>query len=48
MEPYERQKLADAFREVKIMADEKIIVQGDLGTDLFFLQDGQAYAKIGD
>ena len=44
MEPYERQKLADAFKEVKVKAEEFIIREGDSGSDLFLLREGQAIA----
>jgi len=37
MEPYERSKLSDAFKEIKVAAGLKIITQGDAGSDLFLL-----------
>ena len=44
MEPYERSKLSDAFREIKFKRDEFIIREGEAGNDLFLLQDGEAKA----
>ena len=44
MEPYERSKLADAFKEVSIKAGEFIIREGEPGNDLFLLQEGEAVA----
>lgn len=37
MEPYERSKLSDAFKEIKIRANHHIIKQGDAGNDLYLL-----------
>ena len=37
MEPYERSKLTDAFREVNFKKGEFIIREGEAGTDLFLL-----------
>lgn len=44
MEPYERAKLADAFKQVTFKADENIITEGEPGNDLFLLQVGEAIA----
>ena len=44
MEPYERQKLADAFTEQTFYAGEYIIREGDQGDDLFLMQEGRAVA----
>ena len=44
MEPYERSKLSDAFKEVSVKADEFIIKEGDAGSDLFILREGEAIA----
>lgn len=44
MEPYERAKLADAFKQVTFKAGETIITEGQPGNDLFLLQDGEAFA----
>lgn len=44
MDAYERQKLADAFRDVTFKADAVIIKEGDEGQDLFILQEGEAKA----
>lgn len=44
MEPYERSKLSDAFKEVQIKAGEYIIKEGDAGFDLFLLKEGEAKA----
>lgn len=44
MEPYERSKLSDAFREIKFKKDEFIIREGEAGNDLFLLQEGEAKA----
>ena len=46
MESYERSKLADAFTEVKVQAGDYIIHQGEDGSDLYLLQEGEAYASI--
>lgn len=37
MEPYERQKLSDAFKEIRVKKDEFIIRKGEAGNDLFLL-----------
>jgi CRP-like cAMP-binding protein len=37
MEPYERQKLADAFTELSFSAGEYIIKEGDQGDDLYLV-----------
>lgn len=44
MEPYERAKLADAFKEQRFASGEYIIKEGEPGNDLFLLQEGEAYA----
>lgn len=44
MEPYERSKLSDAFKEVTFKANEFIIKEGADGSDLFLLQEGEAVA----
>jgi cAMP-dependent protein kinase regulator len=44
MEPYERSKLSDAFKEVNVKANEFIIKEGDAGSDLFLIQEGEAFA----
>ncbi len=44
MEPYERSKLSDAFKEVRVKAGEFIIKEGDAGFDLFLLKEGEAIA----
>ena len=44
MEPYERSKLADAFKELKVSAGEAIIKEGEPGNDLYLLQEGEAIA----
>lgn len=44
MEPYERSKLADALKEVTFKAQEYIIREGDSGSDIFLLREGQAIA----
>lgn len=43
MEPYERSKLSDAFKDVAVEAGQTIIKQGDTGNDLYLLQEGEAY-----
>ena len=49
VDAYERSQIAEAFKEVKFKAGEAIITQGEEGRDLFFLEDGKAYAtKIFD
>lgn len=37
MEPYERSKLADAFKEQSFKAGDYIIKEGEPGNDLFLL-----------
>lgn len=37
MEPYERSKLSDAFKEIRIKKGEFIIKEGEAGNDLFLL-----------
>ena len=44
MEPYERSKLADAFKEQSYSAGAYIIKEGEPGNDLFLLQEGEAIA----
>jgi cAMP-dependent protein kinase regulator len=44
MEPYERSKLSDAFKELKFAAGDIIIREGDDGSDLYLVQDGEAVA----
>ena len=44
IEPYERSILADAFKEHTFAPDEYIIRQEEQGMDLFFLQEGEAFA----
>lgn len=43
MEPYERSKLSDAFKDINVVAGQEIIKQGDTGNDLYILQEGEAY-----
>lgn len=44
MEPYERSKLADAFKERAVKSGEYIIREGEPGNDLYLLQEGNAIA----
>jgi len=44
MEPYERAKLADAFKEVAVKAGDYIIRENEDGNDLYLLQEGKAHA----
>ncbi len=44
MEPYERSKLSDAFKQHSFKAGEFVIREGEPGTDLFLLQEGEAAA----
>ncbi len=44
MEPYERSKLADAFKEEKYGAGDYIIQEGDTGNVFYFIQEGEAVA----
>lgn len=46
MEPYERQKLADAFKEEHYKDGDYIISQGDQGNVFYFIETGAAYASI--
>ena len=44
MEPYERSKLADAFKEEFLAAGTTIIKEGDEGTVFYLIEDGEATA----
>lgn len=44
MEPYERSKLADAFKESTAAKGDYIIKEGEPGNDLYLLQSGSAIA----
>lgn len=44
MESYERQKLADAFKEEEFKGGEFIIREGDEGNVFYFIESGEAVA----
>lgn len=44
MEPYERSKLADAFKEDVFKPGEYVIKEGDTGNVFYFISDGEATA----
>lgn len=44
MEPYERSKLADAFKEYKFKAGDFIIKEGDAGNEFYLLEEGECIA----
>ena len=44
MDPYERGKIADAFKEVKFSAGDYVIREGDPGDTFYFLEEGDAEA----
>ena len=44
MEPYERSKLADAFKEETFSPGEYIIKEGEEGNTFYFIEHGEAHA----
>lgn len=52
MEPYERSKLADAFKEETFLAGTTIIKEGEEGTVFYLIENGEAVAtkimKVGE
>ena len=48
MDHYERSKLADAVKEMKVQAQEKIINQGDQGDIFYILVEGEAKATLNE
>jgi cAMP-dependent protein kinase regulator len=44
MEPYERSKLSDAFKQLSYKAGDYVIREGEPGNDLYLLQEGEAIA----
>jgi len=44
MDPYERSKIADVLKTVKLNANEYIITQGENGDIFYFIEEGQAVA----
>ena len=44
MEPYERSKLADAFKEEHYEAGSHIIKEGEEGNTFYFIESGEAIA----
>jgi len=44
MDAYERSKIADAAKRVKIPAGEYIVKQGEKGDTFYFIEEGEAYA----
>jgi len=45
MDDYERSQISEAFKDHKYTAGETIIKQGEEGTELYFLVEGQAIAS---
>lgn len=44
MEPYERSKLSDAFKQLSFKKGDFIIREGEPGNDLYLLEEGEAVA----
>ena len=44
MDPYERAKIADAFKEEKFSAGEFVIKEFDQGDTFYFVEEGDAVA----
>jgi cAMP-dependent protein kinase regulator len=44
MEPYERSKLADAFKEESYKAGDHIIKEGEEGNVFYFIESGECVA----
>ncbi len=44
MDPYERQKIADALKEEKYKKDEFVIKESDIGDKFFLICEGEAIA----
>eukprot|EP01016_Furgasonia_blochmanni_P022846 TRINITY_DN2481_c0_g1_i5.p4 TRINITY_DN2481_c0_g1~~TRINITY_DN2481_c0_g1_i5.p4 ORF type:complete len:131 (+),score=39.82 TRINITY_DN2481_c0_g1_i5:927-1319(+) len=44
MDPYERSKIADAFREFNFKAGDYVVKQGDQGDTFYFIEEGKAIA----
>lgn len=45
MEDYERCQISEAFKDQNFSAGDTIIKEGDVGMDLYFLVEGEAYAS---
>ena len=45
MDPYEKSKIVDAFKEVRYGADEYIVKEGDWGDVFYIIEEGKAIAK---
>ena len=48
LDPYEIQKLCEAFKPHEFSMGEKCIKQGDEGNSLYFVEEGELYAEIED
>jgi len=50
MDAYERSKIADAVKRVKIPAGEYVVRQGEKGDVFYLIEEGEAYAtkKVGE
>ena len=48
MDIYERSKFADAVKEQKVEAGEKIITKGEEGETFYILLEGEAQATLDD
>ena len=42
LEPYERQKIADALESVTFNDGDSVLIQGDLGESFFIIESGEA------
>ena len=45
MDPYERSKVVDAFKQASFGADEYIVREGDWGDIFYIIEEGKAVAK---
>ena len=45
LEPYERTKLADAFKEINYKPSEYVIKEDETGDTFYFISEGEAYAS---
>eukprot|EP01135_Chromosphaera_perkinsii_P006582 Nk52_evm7s553 gene=Nk52_evmTU7s553 len=46
LDPYERAKIADSLKEERFEEGEKIIRQGEVGSDMYFVLEGQVRVSI--
>jgi cAMP-dependent protein kinase regulator len=45
LEPYEKTKLADAFKEINYKPNEYVIKEDETGDTFYFISEGEAYAS---